>query len=134
MLLTTKERLKNVMPKFITKNGKKIPLHSFKLSETKTFDNGGDFEIHHVDTIEAKDFDHAEAEAIKLFKIKKSDVSEIGADLGENIVGYEFDVERFDGRTGNKITEKQADKLMEGEDGEEAVTHVTIGFELEKVD
>ena len=120
--------------KFITKNGKKIPLHSFKLSETKTFDNGVDFEKHHVDNIEAKDFDDAEVQAIKLLKLKKQDVSEIGADMGEDEVGYEYGVERFDGRTGEKITEKQADKLIEGEDGEEAVTHVTLGFDLEKVD
>ena len=107
--------------------------HDFKISETFTFLEGqSDFESTHVDTIEAKDFDEAKAKAIKLFKIKASDVSPIGADLGEDTEGFEFETIRHDGRTGEKITEKQAEKLEE-KFGDDITSNVSHGFEIEKV-
>lgn len=108
--------------------------HDFKISETFMFLEGqSDFESHHVDTIEAKDFDDAKAQAIKLFKIKTSDVTPVGADLGENIEGFEFELIHHDGRTGEKITEAQAEKLEE-KFGEDITSNITHGFEIEKVD
>jgi len=107
--------------------------HDFKISETFMFLEGqSDFESHHVDTVEAKDFDEAKAKAIKLFKIKESDVSPVSADLGEDTEGFEFELIRHDGRTGEKITEKEAEKLEE-KFGEEITSNVSHGFEIEKV-
>lgn len=107
--------------------------HDFKISETFMFLEGqSDFESTHVDTVEAKDFDEARAKAIKLFKIKESDVSPVGADLGEDIEGFEFELLRHDGRTGEKITEEQAEKLEE-KFGEDITSNVSHGFEIEKV-
>lgn len=107
--------------------------HDFKISETFMFLEGqSDFESHPVDTIEAKDFDDAKAQAIKLLKIKASDVTPVGADLGEDIEGFEFELIRHDAETGEKITEKEAEKLEE-EKGEDATSNVSHGFEIEKV-
>lgn len=118
------------------KDGKFRPTgkkHDFKISETFMFLEGqSDFESHHVDTVEAKDFDDAKAQAIKLLKIKSSDVSPVGADLGEDVEGFEFELIRHDGRTGEKITESQAEKLEE-KFGEDITSNVTHGFEIEKV-
>jgi len=107
--------------------------HDFKISETFMFLEGqSDFESTHVDTVEAKDFDEARAKAIKLFKIKESDVTPVSADLGEDIEGFEFELIRHDAETGEKITEKEAEKLEEKK-GEDATSNVSHGFEIEKV-
>jgi len=107
--------------------------HDFRISETFMFLEGqSDFESHHVDTVEAKDFDEAKAKAIKLFKIKESQVSPVGADLGEDVEGFEFELIRHDGRTGEKITEAQAEKLEE-KFGDDITSNVSHGFEIEKV-
>ena len=107
--------------------------HDFKISETFMFLEGqSDFESNHVDTIEAKNFDDAKTQAIKLFKIKASDVTPVGADLGEDIEGFEFELIRHDGRTGEKITEAEAEKLEE-KFGEDITSNVSHGFEIKKV-
>ncbi len=106
-------------------------LKTFKVSETNQYDNDTDFESHHIDTIEAKDFEDAEKKVAKMFKIKESDIMEVGADLGEDIVGYTFDYTPYDGTTGEKISKAKAEKMVDKD--EDSVTHVTHGFELEEV-
>jgi len=113
------------------KQRKKV-MSSYKISETFMYPDGGaDFESHHIDTIEAKNFDEAELQAVKLLKLKKSDVISVGADLGDDIEGFEFETISHDARTGEKISEKQADKLRDKD--EELVSDVIHGFEIEKV-
>lgn len=126
------------MPKSKFKNDEQrkavmAKMHDYRINETFMYPDGNaDFESHHVDTIEATSFDEAEKKAIALLKLKKSQVSSIGADLGENKVGYEFETISHNAETGEKISESKADKLREKD--EDLVSDVIHGFEIEKVD
>ncbi len=108
---------------------KAVLLKDFKVFETFSFpDSGADFERTHVETIEALDFEDAEKKVAELFKIEQSDLEEQG-DFGENIVSYSFETIPHDGRTGEKITEEQADRLRDQD--EELVSHVIHGVDVE---
>ncbi len=111
----------------------KLPMKDFRVYETYAFpDTMADFERHHIDTIEAIDFEDAEVKAIKLLGLesRKDDISEVGGDFGDSVL-YEFETIPHDGRTGEEITDKQAEKLEEKD--EELVSHVQHGFEVEEV-